>query len=333
MTILKNILVTGGAGYIGSHVCKLLQNNGMNPITFDNLSQGVRSAVKWGPLVCGDIRDEALLISTFEKYRPEAVIHFAAHAYVGESVEEPHKYYNNNVYGSMCLLNAALKANVKNIIFSSTCATYGEPESIPISEIHPQNPINPYGRTKFIVEKMIENYAHAYEFNFVNLRYFNAAGADPEIETGEFHIPETHLIPLCIRAALDPKFTLSVFGADYDTEDGSAIRDYVHVSDLACAHFEALIYLLNGNKSRSFNIGSGSGFSVFEIIKKVDEVTALTTKYEVVPRRNGDPAVLVSDSSDARKILKWNPSLSDLDTIIKTATHWEENLMMKNYEI
>jgi UDP-arabinose 4-epimerase len=258
------IIVTGGAGYIGSHACKALSRAGYEPVVFDNLSSGHTSAVKWGPLAEGDIRDAVALDRAFRQWKPVMVMHFAAHAYVGESVHDPLKYYENNIGGTQSLLSAMKRNQVNSIIFSSTCATYGIPETVPIDEAAPQHPINPYGFTKLVVERMLADCATAHGLSWCALRYFNAAGADPEGELGEDHDPETHVIPLALQAALGSRSSFQVFGADYNTPDGTAIRDYIHVSDLADAHVKAVTYLLNGGKSDSFNLATGKGVSVKE---------------------------------------------------------------------
>ncbi|MGD8263581.1 MAG: UDP-glucose 4-epimerase GalE, partial [Desulfobacterales bacterium] len=267
------ILVTGGAGYIGAHACKALSKTGYTPITYDNLVYGHRSAVKWGPLEEGDISDRQRLESVIDKYKPMAVMHFAAYAYVGESVDNPSKYYHNNVAGSLTLLETMRQCGIDKIIFSSTCATYGMPEQIPITEDHPQNPINPYGRSKLMIEWMLDDFAHAYGLKYVSLRYFNAAGANPDAEIGENHDPETHLIPLVLDVALGRRNHLEIFGTDYDTTDGTCIRDYIHVTDLADAHLLALKYLLDGGQRNVFNLGNGNGFSVREVVAAALKIT------------------------------------------------------------
>ena len=301
-----NVLVTGGAGYIGSHTCKALHHAGYNPITFDNLERGHASAVKWGPLEQGDLQDTLRLIDVMHTYQPLAVIHFAAYAYVGESVSAPDRYYLNNVYGSMCLLQAMRSAGVERIVFSSTCATYGAPESLPLRESHPQRPLNPYGQSKLMVEQLLADYSVAFRLEYVVLRYFNAAGADPSGEIGEVHDPEPHLIPNALKAA-DSNVKLSVFGTDYETPDGTCVRDYIHVSDLADAHVLALGRLANSGSNEIYNLGNGSGYSVREVIAAVEQVTGRTVAFEEVPRRPGDPAILVADAELARTRLGWVP--------------------------
>ena len=313
------ILVTGGAGYIGSHACKALAQEGFTPIAFDNLVLGHRDAVRWGPLVEADIRDEDALAETIRKYAVEAVIHFAAFAYVGESVDAPAKYYRNNVGGTLSLLDACRSASVDKLVFSSSCATYGVPDVLPITESAPQRPINPYGRTKLVVEQVLEDYAHAYGSRHVALRYFNAAGADPDGEIGERHDPETHLIPLALLAAAGRREALEVFGDDYDTPDGTCVRDYIHVTDLARAHVLALRHLLDGGDSLALNLGSGSGSSIREVIGAVAHVTGRRVPHVIKPRRPGDPPVLYADPRLAKERLGFETEMSDLHTIVGTA--------------
>ena len=313
------ILVTGGAGYIGSHACKALAQEGFTPIAFDNLVLGHRDAVRWGPLVEADIRDEDALAETIRKYAVEAVIHFAAFAYVGESVDAPAKYYRNNVGGTLSLLDARRSASVDKLVFSSSCATYGVPDVLPITESAPQRPINPYGRTKLVVEQVLEDYAHAYGSRHVALRYFNAAGADPDGEIGERHDPETHLIPLALLAAAGRREALEVFGDDYDTPDGTCVRDYIHVTDLARAHVLALRHLLDGGDSLALNLGSGSGSSIREVIGAVAQVTGRRVPHVIKPRRPGDPPVLYADPRLAKERLGFETEMSDLHTIVGTA--------------
>ncbi|MDF1594332.1 MAG: UDP-glucose 4-epimerase GalE, partial [Desulfobacterales bacterium] len=269
---MTNVLVTGGAGYIGSHACKALAKAGYTPVTYDNLIYGHTWAVKWGPFEKGDILDRQRLDAVIEKYKPDAVMHFAAFAYVGESVENPGKYYRNNVVGSLTILEAMRDHGIRNIVFSSTCAVYGNPETVPIPEDHSTKPINPYGVSKFTVERMLEDFSNIHDMGYVSLRYFNAAGADPDAEIGEDHDPETHLIPLVLDAAAGRSENVKIFGTDYDTPDGTCIRDYVHVSDLADAHVLALEYLKETGKSDSFNLGNGNGFSVREVIETAREI-------------------------------------------------------------
>ncbi|MBE9531209.1 MAG: UDP-glucose 4-epimerase GalE [Proteobacteria bacterium] len=318
------ILVTGGAGYIGAHACKALSMQGYRVVVFDNLEYGHKDFVKWGELVEGDLNSPQALKALLEKYRPDAVMHFAAYAYVGESVEEPSKYYHNNVVGTLNLLDALRDFDVRNFVFSSTCATYGVPESVPISEAHPQNPINPYGETKLIIERMLRDFDTAYAIKSVSLRYFNAAGADPDCEVGEDHTPETHLIPLALDAAAGLRPEITLFGTDYDTPDGSCIRDYIHVMDLADAHLRALKYLLDGGETAVFNLGNGSGYSVREVIESVERVTGNKVPVVEGTRRPGDPPSLVGSSVKAGELLGWNPLYADIDTIIEHAWRWHQ---------
>lgn len=318
----KIVLVTGGAGYIGAHTCKALFKEGYTPISYDNLVYGHRRFVKWGKLEEGDICDRRRLEQVMRQYNPMAILHFAAFAYVGESVENPAIYYHNNVTGTLNILESMKNCGVDKIIFSSTCATYGMPEQIPIAEDHPQNPINPYGRTKLIIEWILEDYAKAYDVKYVSLRYFNAAGADPDTEIGEDHNPETHLIPLVLDAASGKRKYLEIFGTDYDTRDGTCIRDYIHVSDLADAHVLSLAYLNDGGPSDVFNLGNGDGFSVKEVIEKAVQITGRKIPWLESERRPGDPSILIGSSEKIRKALKWSPVYNSLDTILKTAWHW-----------
>lgn len=321
---MGRILVCGGAGYIGSHINKMLNEQGYETVVFDNLVYGHREAVKWGELVVGDLADINALDDLFTKYNFDAVFHFAAYAYVGESVENPEKYYYNNVSNTLNLLQVMKKHVVNKIIFSSTCATYGEPESVPITEDMPQNPINPYGATKLMVERIFKDYNRAYGLNFVVLRYFNAAGADPDGEIGESHNPETHIIPLVLDAASGRRPEVKVFGTDYDTLDGSCVRDYIHVTDLASAHIQALKYLENGGESDFFNLGNESGTSVLEVIESAKRVTGREIKVVEVGRRSGDPAKLVGSSRKAQEVLGWKPGYADIDTVVAHAWKWHE---------
>jgi UDP-glucose-4-epimerase GalE len=315
------ILVTGGAGYIGSHACKVLASRGFEPVVFDNLSRGNRWAVKWGPLELGDIAESARLRAVLEQHRPAAMMHFAAYAYVGESVEDPLLYYQNNVAGSAGLLQTLLSVQTIPVVFSSSCATYGAPTTIPISEDHPQLPINPYGFSKLVVERMLADLDAAHGLRSVSLRYFNAAGADPDSEIGEAHDPETHLIPLVLAAARDGK-SVSVFGDDYNTTDGTCIRDYVHVLDLAEAHVLALEYLLRGGASCSLNLANARGYSVNEVIATAQCVTGRRIRLNIAPRRVGDPAVLIGAFDRAQATLGWEPARSDLEIQIRDAWKW-----------
>lgn len=318
----ENILVVGGAGYIGSHVCKALYSAGYNPIAYDNLSSGHPWAVKWGELEKGDILDEIRLLEVIRKYQPIAVMHFAACISVGESVENPQKYYNNNVVGSLSLLRVMLAEAIKIIIFSSTAAIYGKPETVPIKEYAREQPINPYGETKLIVERILRDYGQAYDLRWAALRYFNAAGADSSGEIGESHEPETHLIPIILEAIQGERESVVIFGSDYDTPDGTCIRDYIHVSDLADAHVLALERLKSGGASGSYNLGNGSGFSVQEVIQSAHRVTKRAVPIYHGPRREGDPKSLVADATRAREELGWKPRFSSLDEIIKSAWAW-----------
>jgi len=326
---MKTVLVTGGAGFIGSHACKALAKAGYSPVTFDNLERGHRDAVKWGPFELGDIRNEQDLSRVFEKWAPAAVVHFAAYAYVGESVSEPLKYYQNNVGGTAKLLAACAAANCKNVVFSSSCATYGVPAKVPLAEDDAQEPINPYGYSKLIVERMLNDVEKANGISYVALRYFNAAGADPDGEIGELHEPETHLIPLVLFAAMG-KGAVKIFGNDYPTPDGTCVRDYIHVNDLADAHVASVNWLIAGKGSNSFNLGNGRGFSVCEVIKACEEVTTLPIKTEQCPRRPGDPPVLISDASKAQRMLAWQPKYPELRPQIAHAWDWFRDKMPKS---
>jgi UDP-arabinose 4-epimerase len=316
------ILLTGGAGFIGSHTAKCLARAGFEPVTLDNLSTGHSWAVKWGPLVPGDIADRGLVRDIISRYRIEAVLHFAAYASVGESMQDPRKYFQNNVASTLNLFDSLLDSSVKSVIFSSSCATYGTPEHTPITERHPQSPINPYGESKLMIEKALRWYGEAYGLSLVCLRYFNAAGADPDGEIGEAHNPETHLIPLTIEAAMRTDRAVEVFGADYATSDGTAVRDYTHVTDLAEAHVLALEYLLNGGASDAFNLGTGRGHSVLDVIDAVARVSGHSVRLSMSPRRPGDPAILVADPSRARAVLGWQAEFTDLEEIVRTAWNW-----------
>lgn len=319
---MKNILVTGGAGYIGSHTCKQLAREGYSPLVYDNFSEGHRWAARYGPVVEGSLENTGLLLRALESTRAEAVIHFAAHAYVGESMQDPLKYFRNNVAGTISLLEAMRACGVRYIVFSSTCATYGCPTALPIGEGQKQEPLNPYGESKLFAERMLHWHAHAYGLQYVVLRYFNAAGADMEGELGEDHDPETHLIPLAIQAALGQREYLRIFGTDYATRDGTAIRDYIHVCDLANAHIAALRYLERGGTTGAFNVGTGRGASVKEIVRCVEAITRQTVPIQEAPRRSGDPEELVADARKAEAVLGWRPRYSDLATIVETAWSW-----------
>ena len=317
-----NILVTGGAGYIGSHTAKVLAASGHTPVVLDNLSNGHEWAVRWGPFERGDLGDPAWLTGVFRRHRIEAVVHFAASAYVGESMTEPRKYFHNNTVNTLHLLDAMREAGVGRIVFSSTCATYGDPQRLPIDETHPQSPVNPYGESKLFVERILRWYGQAYDLRSVALRYFNAAGADPAGEIGEVHDPETHLLPLVIDAALGTRPPVGVFGTDYPTPDGTAIRDYIHVMDLASAHVRALDYLGAGGASTALNLGTGRGHSVREVIAAVENVGGRPVPRRDSPRRAGDPPSLVADASRARQVLQWIPQHADIHAIVEHAWRW-----------
>ena len=322
---MKKILVVGGAGYIGSHVNKELNKRGYETIIYDNLVYGHKEYVKWGIFEFGDLNDKARLEEIFNKYNIEAVMHFAAFAYVGESVKDPSKYYNNNVSNTINLLDVMIEHNVKYFVFSSSCATYGQPDIMPITEDMIQNPINPYGRTKLMVEQICKDYETAYGLHSCCLRYFNAAGDDYDCEIGEKHDPETHIIPLTIYAALGLRDSIKVYGADYPTRDGSCIRDYIHVEDLADAHIRALEYIKENNISNNFNLGTSNGTSVFEIIDAVKIESGIDFKVEIVERREGDPAELIGGNLKAKEVLGWVPKHSDIEYIVKTAWKWHKN--------
>jgi UDP-arabinose 4-epimerase len=313
------VLVIGGAGYIGSHTARALQRAGHEAILFDNLCTGYEFLAKGFELVKGDMLDASALIKVMP--RTEAIMHFAAHAYVGESVTNPKKYFHNNVEGGLSLLNAALEVGVKKVIFSSTCAVYGVPSKVPIDENNPRQPVNPYGVSKMFFEQALEAYDRAYGFRYASLRYFNAAGADESGEIGELHEPESHLIPLALRAAAGRGAELQVFGSDYPTPDGTCIRDYVHVNDLASAHVKALEHLAVGNESVALNLGTGTGASVQEVISSVEEVTGKRVPRKVVPRRPGDPPELVANSAKAQAVLGWKPTRGLRDSVA-TAWNW-----------
>jgi UDP-arabinose 4-epimerase len=317
----KHVLLTGGAGYIGSHTAKALAASGFVPITYDNLSRGHRWAVQWGPLVEGDIGDQAKLTETIRTYDISAILHFAALAYVGESMAHPELYFRNNVTGSLALFDAAIQTGVRHLVFSSTCATYGTPANPPITEDTPQSPINPYGETKLVIEHALRWYACAHPLTWVILRYFNAAGADADGHLGELHEPEPHLIPLMIDAALGGR-TIDIFGNDYPTRDGTCVRDYIHVTDLADAHVRALDYLVHGGASIALNLGTGEGSSVLEVLQSVQKVTRKEVPYHIAPRRPGDPAVLVADSSLAQRTLGWHHRPAALESIIRSEWAW-----------
>ena len=316
------VLVTGGAGYVGSHTAKALARAGYQPVTLDNLSRGFAHAVKWGPLEQGDILDRAFLDDVLARHRPHAVLHFAALAYVGESVTDPARYYRNNVVGTLTLLEAMRDHGIPLLVFSSTCATYGLPVRLPLDEDHPQAPISPYGASKLMVERMLADLGAAHGLRSVALRYFNACGADPDGEIGENHDPETHLIPLAIGAALGSQPKLKIFGTDYPTQDGTCIRDYIHVTDLAAAHVAALRHLEAGGASTACNLGTGAGLSVRAIVTEVARQVGRPVPAEEGPRRPGDPPELVADPTRARQLLGWTPHCSDIASVISTAYAW-----------
>ncbi len=324
---MRTVLVTGGAGYIGSHCCKAFAEAGWSVVTYDNLSRGWRDAVKWGPLVEGDIADAETVAATLRQYRPDVVAHFAAYAYVGESVEFPELYYRNNTFGTLVLIEEMLKAGVNRLIFSSTCASYGIPTRTPIDESHPQWPINPYGWSKFMIERMVEDFARARGLNAVMLRYFNAAGCDPDGEIGERHEPETHVVPLAIEAAIRPGRTFTINGTDFDTRDGTAIRDYIHVSDLAQAHVLGGEKLLRDEGVHVYNLGTGNGTTVRELVDAVGRISGRSLALAYGPRRAGDPPALVAAADKAERELGWVPRYSSIDRIIETALAWHRDRM------
>ena len=321
----RTILVTGGAGYVGSHVCKSLAAEGFNPVTVDCLSRGHESAVRWGPLERVDMTDEARLRTVIEQHRPGGVMHLADLCDVGESVMDPARYYQNNLVGSLNLLKGMLDQGIQSIIFSSSCAIYGVPGTLPISETEAKVPITPYGASKLVVEHMLRDFSMAYGIGYVCLRYFNAAGADPDGEIGESHRPETHVIPLAIEAAMGERSHFEIFGTDHPTPDGTAVRDYVHVSDLAAAHVSALRYLSKGGRSAALNLGTGQGHSVKQIVAAVERLSGRTVPVKEGSRRTGDASTLVADASQAFKVLGWAPKYTTLDAIVSTALNWHRN--------
>jgi UDP-arabinose 4-epimerase len=321
----NTVLITGGAGYIGSHTCKRFKQAGFLPVAYDNLIYGHRDLVRWGPFCEGDILDGQRLDEVFHRFQPHAVIHFAAFAYVGESVCKPRNYYHNNVIGTMSLLDAMSRNGCNKIVFSSTCAVFGVSETTPITETIAKHPINPYGRSKLMIEQILADYQRAYGIQYISLRYFNAAGADPDGETGEDHTPETHLIPLVLDAAIGRRENIEIFGTDYKTTDGTAIRDYIHVADLADAHLKGLEYMNSYENSDHFNLGRGVGASVKEVIESAREVTGKHIPTVVGQRRAGDPPVLVADAGKASRILDWQPRYSSLQAIMETAWNWHKS--------
>ncbi len=322
---MATVLVTGGAGYVGSHCCKAFSQAGWDVVVFDNLSRGWREFVKWGELLEGDLGDQDCLRGVIGSIKPDAVAHFAALAYVGESVEDPDLYYRNNVGGTLNLLQAMAHEGVDQLLFSSTCAVYGEPLQTPMDETHPKQPISPYGWSKFLCEQMMADFGTAHGLRSVALRYFNAAGADPEGEIGERHEPEPHLIPLAIEAALSGRSGFTVFGDDYDTRDGTTVRDYVHVTDLADAHTRAIAYLSDGGASNAFNLGTGTGITVAEIVAAVEHNAGRKLATTIGPRRPGDPAALVAASQKAEAVLGWKPLRSDIELLIGDALEWHRS--------
>ncbi len=316
------VLVTGGAGYIGSHACKALAAAGARPVVFDDLSTGHRDAVRWGALVRGDVRDRGAVAEALMRHEISHVLHFAGKAYVGESMQDPGKYYDNNVGGMIGLLAGCTEAGVGRVVFSSSCATYGLPDRLPITEDTPQRPINPYGRTKLICEQMLRDHGSAHGLHHVSLRYFNAAGADPDGEIGERHDPETHLIPLALMAASEQGPALKVFGTDYPTPDGTCVRDYIHVADLARAHVRAVEHLMAGGESLALNLGSGRGFSVREITAAIEAATGRAVPVEDAPRRPGDPPELTADAGLAARLWGFRAERSDIADIVRDAAPW-----------
>lgn len=317
------VLVTGGAGYVGSHALRALCDSGVACVVLDNLSRGHRELIGDATLVVGDIADTELVMQVLRDHRVTAVMHFAAYAYVGESVQHPDMYYRNNVAGTLNLLECMVRQQVKSLVFSSTCATYGLPEATPICESHPQRPVNPYGASKLMVERMLNDFDQAFDLRSVVFRYFNAAGADPDGRIGEWHEPETHLIPIALQAALGLRPCVQVFGDDYPTPDGTCIRDYVHVTDLAQAHVLGLRHLQSGGASDVFNLGNGNGFSVHEVISATERVTGRRIAWNAGPRRPGDPHALVGSAEKARQRLSWEPQFASLDAIVETAWKWQ----------
>jgi len=319
------VLITGGAGYIGSHIVKVLGEKKYEILVIDNLSKGHKEAVIYGDLVVIDLKNKTALEDIFKRFKPDAVMHFAASIEVGESVKKPLKYYQNNTANTLNLLETMLEYGVNKFIFSSTAAVYGTPVKVPIPEDHPINPINPYGQSKSFIEKVLQDLDRSSGLKYISLRYFNAAGADPEGRIGESHDPETHLIPLILKTAKGERESIKIFGTDYPTPDGTCIRDYIHVDDLADAHLLALEYLLNGGESEVFNCGYGHGYSVREVINTAKKVTDIDFKVEEADRRPGDPPVLVADSTKLKQKLNWIPQFDDLEYIIQTAWNWELN--------
>lgn len=320
--VSMRVLVTGGAGYIGSHTARVLSEEGFEPVVLDDLGRGHRDAVRFGPLVEGDVGDRALVGRLIREHKIEAVVHFAAFTAVGESVRDPRTYWSNNTLKTFALIDTLVEHGVKDIVFSSTAATYGDPISVPLREDHPRAPVNPYGATKLAVEMILRSYADAYGLRYMALRYFNAAGAHPDGTLGERHDPETHLVPLAIEAALGRAKPLTIFGTDYPTPDGTAVRDYIHVLDLADAHVRALRHLRAGGASDAVNLGTGAGNSVREIVATVEAVTGKKVPHSLGPRREGDPPILVADPSRAKQLLSWTPRYTDIRELIETAARF-----------
>lgn len=323
---MQNVIVTGGAGYIGSHTCKNLSESGYQPIVIDNLSTGNREHLLWGEFEFGDLANREFLISIFKKYNPIAVIHFAASSLVGESINNPYKYYQNNCFNTLNLLEAMKECEIDKIIFSSTCAIFGIPTTDIIDENCEKKPINSYGKSKLAIEAMLEDYDIAYNIKSVALRYFNACGASKCGKIGEKHNPETHLIPLVIDAALGKREAINIFGTDYPTKDGTCIRDYIHVDDLADAHIKSLEYLITNHNSNQFNLGIGKGFSVREIVESVAKILNVNINVKEVERRAGDPASLIADNKKSREMVKWEAKYQDIEEIIKTAINWHKSI-------
>jgi len=318
---MKEILIAGGAGYVGSHTIIKLLSEGYQPIVVDNLSTGHEKAILGGTFYSCDIANTKEMQKILSRHKIEAVMHFSANCYVGESVVNPHKYFKNNVSNTIALLDVMIEAGIKKFILSSTAATYGNPTQVPIDETHPQVPCNPYGLSKLMIEQIVNNYEKPYGIKHIYLRYFNAAGSDPEGRIGEDHYPETHIIPLLIQTAMGMKKQFTIFGTDYETKDGTCIRDYIHVMDVADAHIKALRYLDDQRQSNEFNLGTSVGYSVKEIIKKVEDVTGKTIPVEYAERREGDPAILISSAKKAKEILEWHPRYN-IDNMIQTAWKW-----------
>ena len=321
---MTKLLVTGGAGYVGSHCCKAFQQAGFDVVVFDNFDRGWRDFAKFGEVFEGDIMSPEDLSKAIDQHKPDAIAHFAAFAYVGESVGNPGMYYRNNTQGTLNILEAMRDKGIDKMIFSSTCASYGIPESVPIDESTPQSPINPYGWSKLMVEKMMWDFSNAHDMRCVALRYFNAAGADRDCEIGERHEPETHVIPLAIRGAMADDFTFTILGDDFDTRDGTCVRDYIHVEDLADAHKRAIEYLVQGGESNVFNLGTGNGTTVKEIADAVERVSGKPLPRRIGDRRPGDPPALIAAADKAREILGWEPTNSDIENIVQTAWAWHQ---------